>query len=87
MKKRIWNLIGSLILTAAIVFGVVQLNTSVVKADGCLPAISIGCGCMFLGGTRMTVGEVSWWTCTYLCGGCGGGGEPMYIEQTIEVYD
>lgn len=87
MKKRIWNLIGSLIMTAAIVFGVMQLNTSVVRAEGCPHPSAVGCGCMFLEGTRMTVDGVSWWTCYYLCGGCGGDGEHMYIEQVVEVYD
>lgn len=87
MKKRMWNLIGISILTLAIVFSVIQLNTKVVKAEGCPHPDTVGCGCIFEYGIGITYGEVTHWTCYYLCGGCGSPGEPMYIEQVVEVYD
>lgn len=87
MKKRIRNLTGVVIVTAAIVFSMIQLNTPVVRASGCPPGQSVGCGCMLTGSVGYTYEGVTHTFCTYMCGGCGGGDEGMYIVQTIEVID
>lgn len=81
-------MIGMMILTAAVVFSLIQLNTPIVRAAGCPDAGTVGCGCTFM---HSTSGEyngrpVLW--CRYMCGfGCGGGGgEPMYIETEVMEY-
>jgi hypothetical protein len=88
VKKVIRNVIGSMILASAIVFSIMQLNTSVVRADGCPDAGTVGCGCVFMYSTSGTHnGQAVLW-CRYMCGfGCGGGGgDPILIEQEIMVY-
>jgi hypothetical protein len=83
MGKRIRNVIASLFLMTAVVFGVVQLNMPVASAVDCPPASSVGCGCIFTGETPILGGKI----CHYLCGGCNSGEEPVYIERDVEVYD
>ena len=88
VKKRIRNVIGMMIMAAAIVFSMIQLSTSVVRAEGCPDASSVGCGCTFQGYTTAEYnGQAVFW-CHYLCGfGCGGGGgDPILIEQDVMVY-
>ena len=90
VKKRIRNVIGMMIMTTAIVFSVIQLNTRVVRAAGCPGAETVGCGCTFLYSISAEYNgrPVLWchYSCT-VCGGGGGGGDPMYIEQTVMVYE
>lgn len=89
VKKRIRNVIGMMIMTAAIVFSVIQLNTPVVRAAGCPDPATVGCGCTFLHSISGEYnGRAVLW-CNYSCQVCGsgGGGEPMYIELTVMVYD
>lgn len=92
MKKRIRNLIGTVIMTAAIVFSMIQLNTPVVRAIACPDAGSVGCNCTFQGSVTSSYHAQDGWhidlTCYYSCMACGGSGwEPMYIEQTVEVHE
>ncbi len=87
MRKTIRNAIGALLLTAAVVFSVLQLNSRVAYASGCPPADSVGCACMFVDGTAIIIDGNAYWYCSYLCGTCGGNGDPLYIEQTVVVPD
>ncbi len=89
MKKYIWNLFGVALMALVIGFSLVQLSTRVVKAEGCPPASAVGCGCMSQGHTGINIGDGLGilWTCNYLCGGCGGDGNPMYIETIVEVME
>jgi hypothetical protein len=70
----------------------IQLRIPVVKADGCPPAETVGCGCRFIHATSVDSndGTPIGWTCTYYCECCycsGGGGQPMEIEREITVYN
>jgi hypothetical protein len=85
MKKRILNLLGMFIISAAIVFTLFQLNTPVVKASGCPPAESMGCSCMLTYSHTLYYEGGSISICRYLCVTCGGAGEPMYIEKEVIV--
>jgi hypothetical protein len=84
MKIRIRNLIAFVIMATAIAVSLIQLRIPVVRAAGCPSASEIGCQCMFTGEQYLGGGVTA---CNYLCGSCSGGDEPMYIEQTIYVYD
>ncbi len=88
LKKRIRNVLGVLIMAAAIVFSLIQLNTPVVRAAGCPDASTVGCGCTFLYSTSGEYNGSAVLWCHYMCGfGCGGGGgDPILIEQTVMVY-
>lgn len=79
MRKRIRNLIGILVMTAVIVFSIIQLNIPSVSAEICPPGYSVGCGCMFEYGIDSEYQGVLYRTCYYTCGGCSGGWEPMSI--------
>lgn len=93
MKRRIAKLLSTLIMTATLVFSLIQLNTSIAHASGaedCPPGSNVFCGncnlsyalVWYQGGTVIT-------ECHYDCycyGGGGGGGE-FYIEQTVYLYD
>jgi hypothetical protein len=95
LKKRIGKLLGMALLVAAIVFSVIQLNTTPVKASGagdCPQGSEVFCGNCWL--TYATVEYIPsenlvLTECHYdcYCSGGGGGGEPFYIEQTVQLYD
>ena len=87
MKRRIVNWVGIAIMAGAIAFSLVQLKIPVVKADGCPPAEAVGCACMFQDGVSVQFGSQIIWTCTYLCGSCGGDVNNFLIEQTITVVE
>jgi hypothetical protein len=89
MKKRIWNLIAIILMTAAIAFSVIQLRTPVVKASGCPTGVMWDCTfCNLTEETVMYVGDQIIRTCYYWCTGCPGpGGEPMEIEHVLELYE
>ena len=86
--KRTTRLAATVLMAAAISFSLIQLTTSVVKAEGCPAGYMVGCGCEFVDGVGVDGGDGHvYWTCYYICGGCNGPGEPMYIERTIQVVD
>ena len=97
MIRTVLSLAAIMLMVATIVFGVIQLNITVVRADGCpsgpAQAQMSNCGgCNLVSATSS--GCEPWqncqtrWLCVYSCWGCPGpGGEPMQIEQTVEVYD
>lgn len=87
MKRSILNWVGIAIMAGAIAFSLIQLKIPVVKADGCPPAEQVGCACVFQGGTSAQYGGQVEWTCTYLCGSCGGDNNNFLIEQTITVIE
>lgn len=82
MKNRIRNVI--MIMMAAIVFSVIQLNTPVIRAaTGCPSAPFEGCYCGLWGSVES--GGVL--TCYYSCVCTApGGGEPFEIERSVDVY-
>lgn len=86
MKKIVWNLVRAVILVTAVAYGLTRSNITVVKAEGCP---TLGDNCTFEYGTGVEGDDGhTWWTCYYTCyGGYGAGGEAMYIEQTVTVYD
>jgi len=92
MTTRIGKLIGTMVLVAVVV-AVAQMSTPAARASGagdCPPGNSVFCGNCSLsyalvwpqGGVVITECHYDCW-----CSGGGGGGEPMYIEQTVNVYD
>jgi hypothetical protein len=87
MRKRIWNLIA-LMMMAAVIFGVIQLNTPVARSAGCPNAGTVGCNCYFMYSTSAVEpdGHITW-RCHYSCTMCESGSDPMYIEQVVEVRD
>ena len=88
MKKTVWNIVRAEILVAAVAFALILPDIRVVKAAGCPDASEVGNNCTFNGGYSEQIGDQTRWTCFYTCyGGYGGGGEHMYIEQTVYVYD
>jgi hypothetical protein len=91
VKKRIRNVIGSMIIGAAIVFSAIQLNTPVVRAFGCPtypPGLESCGGCNLVEETVVYVDEVAYRHCFYNCWGCPGpGNEPMEIEREVVVQD
>lgn len=79
MKKRIRNFVGIVIMTAILVFSVIQLNLPAVSAEICPPGYSVGCGCVFEYGIDSEYSGLWIRTCYYYCGGCSGDNEPMSI--------
>lgn len=79
-------------MVAAVVFSVIQLNTTAVRASGpdsCPPGYSVFCGNCYLSYALVwNEGQTVFTECHYdcYCSG-GGGGDPMYIEQTVTVHD
>lgn len=80
MRKRVRNVIGIVIMTAGIVFTMIQLNIPAVRAESCPPGWAVGCGCVFQNSTGYTYDGITYTFCNYMCGGCGGADEPMTIE-------
>lgn len=87
MYKVTWKVFSTIVLATLISFSLFQLRTTVVRAEVCPPGSSVGCGCHFQGASSVTYQDYTVWYCEYLCGGCGGGGNPMYIERTVEVIE
>jgi len=94
MKKRIRNIVGiAMMMLAIILFGLVQQSTPTVKALGCPDAGTVGCNCQYVYSVESWVWYNDEWhvatECHYSCVVCGsgGGGDPMYIEQTVTVFD
>ena len=93
MKNRRRQLIVILIMAAAFVFGCIQLNGPVVKADGC-PAYPSASQLSNCGGcTLVDYSEyhgsdgVVYYDCVYNCWGCPGpGSDPMTIEGYHEQH-
>jgi hypothetical protein len=80
MKKTFWKLTWILIMTVAVGLSVIQLNSSVVKADGCQDYCpTMYAGCYFSACTSVTVNGTTWVHCYYEC---MGGGD---IEEAHEI--
>ncbi|CAN5406887.1 hypothetical protein BH20ACI2_BH20ACI2_27290 [soil metagenome] len=74
-----------MLITAVIGFGLIQLTTPVVRANGCPSDPGIGCMCNLIDAVSVESGGNTIWYCTYGCYCPGGGGEGhMYIERTFE---
>jgi hypothetical protein len=83
MRKILWKLVGVAIMAAAVAFTMMRPDIQVVRAAECPDASTLPCYCTFQGADH----QVGVTYCYYSCYCQSGGGEPMYIEQTIPVYD
>lgn len=83
--KRVRNLLLGTFMGLAIAFSLIQLQIQVVRAAGCPPGEAVGCGCNLTEAISVEGGGMRHWYCTYSCYCSGGTGNPMVIEQTIEV--
>ena len=91
LNRRIRNMIGIVFMAAAMAFSIIQLNVTVVRADGCPsdPAGLWNCGgCYLVDQTSYEMDGVIYRHCFYNCWGCPGpGGDPMEIEHDMTVHD
>jgi hypothetical protein len=85
--KRVRNVLLMTFLGLAIAFSLIQLRIPVVKANGCPPGSAVGCGCNLTEAISVESATLRIWYCTYSCGCGGGSGNPMVIEQTLEVQE
>lgn len=90
MKMRIWNLFALTIMVGIITFSLIQLRTTVVKADGCpsdsAASFALNCDCRYFYSTTEWTPQGPLTHCYYNCS-CysGGSGEPFEIEREITV--
>lgn len=87
MRQLVIKLSAIGLLAALIAFSVIQLRVPVVKAASCPDASSVGCGCRFLYSVEVMQEDKPGIECHYSCYCHSAGGEPMYIEQVVTVYD
>lgn len=87
MTQLVMKLSAIGLLATLIAFSVIQLRVPVAKAASCPDASSVGCGCTFTYSVEVIGDGRSGLECHYSCSCHTAGGEPMYIEQTITVWD
>lgn len=86
MTRLLMKLFAIGLLATSIAFSVIQLRIPVAKAASCPDAAEVGCGCTFLYSVEVVFPSAGI-ECHYGCYCHTAGGEPMYIEQTVTVYD
>jgi hypothetical protein len=89
MKRRIFNVLGTIVLAWTVCFSVVQLAAPVAHADGCPDPSTMGCNCRLTWSTWYIEYGVTHGLCHYECEICpnnGGGGnnEGFLIEQEYQ---
>jgi len=87
MKQLVMKLSAIGLLATLIAFSVIQLRVPVAKAASCPEPSSVGCGCTFLYSIEIIGNPQFGVECHYSCYCHSAGGEPMYIEQVVTVYD
>ena len=87
MARLVMKLVAIGLLATSIAFSVIQLRIPVAKAASCPNAATVGCGCTFLYSIEVINNGDTGIECHYSCYCHTAGGEPMYIEQTVTVYD
>ncbi len=87
MARLVMKLFAIGLLATSIAFSVIQLRIPVAKAASCPDAATVGCGCTFTYSVEVIGEGRTGIECHYSCYCQTAGGEPMYIEQTVTVWD